>query len=684
MKKKWLLSAILLILFFVISMAAGTNGKVPLQPENLYDIQRVSDPQVSPCGNWIAYTISTTDLEKNSSDSNIWLYHFADGKSKQLTNNPKGDHSPRWSPNGKEIAFISSRDGVSNLYLLEVKTGAVRKLTSSETGLFEPIWSRDGKFILCTSRVLPKDKKNLENWTKKELPECQARTIDHLLFRQWDSWLGDERNHLFLVNCTDGSMKDITPGDRDVPPVSLSGSHDFDLAPDGQEACFTRNDAPMKAISTNHDLFLLDLESGKETKITSNLALDASPFYSPNDRFIAYTAMSKPAYESDRACLVLYDRKTHQHKRLTDSLDRSVRDILWHPSSKLIYFTCRELGRSSIYRVDLKGNITPIITGDGYNISLSLTPKGDRLVFLRSYNHQPYEIFSIDIKKIKHQAKQQPAKQLTFANADFLSKYELPKLEDFWFEGAGGTKVHGFIQKPPAFKLGKKYPAVLTIHGGPQNMWADRFMTNWFTFQMISSPGYVGIFIDPRGSSGYGSQFREEVSKDYGGRCYTDLMKGMDYVLENYNFIDKDKLAAIGGSFGGYSVNWIMGHNQRFKCLVSHAGLYNLVSFYGATEELWYPAWDMGETPWDEPEVYAKWSPHLHAKNFKTPTLVTHGGSDYRVPLGESLQLFTALQRQHVPSRLVIFPGEGHVITGPQDNVRWWKEIHRWFAQYLK
>ena len=215
-------------------------------------------------------------------------------------------------------------------------------------------------------------------------------------------------------------------------------------------------------------------------------------------------------------------------------------------------------------------------------------------------------------------------------------------------------------------------------------MWADRFMTTWFTFQLICSPGYVGVFIDPRGSSGYGSTFREQVSKDYGGRCFVDLMKGLDYAIEHYDFIDKTRQAAVGGSFGGYSVNWIMGHTNRFKCLVSHAGLYNLTSFYGATEELWYPAWDMGETPWDEPDIYKKWSPHLHAKKFKTPTLVTHGEEDYRVPFAESLQLFTALQRQGIPSRLVVFPDDGHVISIPQNNVRWWKEIHRWLKMYLK
>ncbi|MCK4763158.1 MAG: S9 family peptidase [Candidatus Aminicenantes bacterium] len=671
MKKK--IFAVFVVLFcFVIS---GSADKIPMKPADLYKIRKVSDPRLAPDGTQIAYTVSVPSLKENKHNSDIYLISTAGGKPEQLTARPGRDSSPRWSPDGTQIAFISNRDGTANIYLIPVKGGEARKLTASKTGLSSPIWSRDGRHILCKSRVLPKGKKNLENRTKEELPKCEARTIDRLLFRQWDAWLGDERNHLFLVDCKDGSMKELTPGDYDVPPVSLSGAHDFDISPDGREICFVRNDDPLPAISTNHDIFLLAVATLKETKLTTNKALDTQPHYSPDGRYIAYAGMKKAGYEADRERLFIYDRKTETHTNLTEKLDRSIGAITWNPDSKKIYFTCRDQGRGSIYRVDLKGNIRKI-TDSGYNVRPAVTPDGKKLVFLRSYNHMPYEVFTMAAGSKK-------VRQLTFENAGFLARYDLPKLEDFWFAGAGNTKVHGFIQRPPGFEPGKKYPVVLTIHGGPQNMWSDRFMTTWFTFQLISSPGYVGVFINPRGSSGYGSLFREQVSKDYGGRCYTDLMNGLDYVLENYDFVDKERLAAVGGSFGGYSVNWINGHSDRFKCIVSHAGLYNLVSFYGATEELWYPARDMGETPWDEPGVYAQWSPHLHAKKFKTPTLVIHGECDYRVPFAESLQLFTALQRRGVPSRLVVFPGEGHVISGPQNNVRWWREMHRWLAEYL-
>jgi len=647
-----------------------------MTPEDLYQIKNVSDPQISPDGKWIAYTVSIPDLEKNSFNSDIWLIPVSGGSPVLLTASPKSDHSPRWAPDGKRIAFISTRNGTANLYTIRIDGGEAQKLTSSKTNLYSPVWSRNGKYIVCGSRVLIEGKKDVENWTEEELAECKVRTINRLLFRQWDRWLGDKRNHVFLVNVEDGSMKDCTPGDFDTPPVSLSSYHDFDISPDGEEICYVKNEDPVLAVSTNHDIFVVNTETLKEEKITTNPALDTQLHYSPNGRYIAYAAMTKVGYESDRRCLVVYDRKEKIHTRLTDSLDRSVEQILWSSDSKILFFVTRDQGYRSIYRVDLKGNLKRI-TGDGYNSQITITTNGNNLVFIRSYNHWPYELFTM-------LAAGGEASQLTFTNAELMRELELPKLEEFWFEGAEATKVHGFIQKPPGFDPQKKYPMVLTIHGGPQNMWADRFMTTWFTFQLVCSPGYVGVFINPRGSTGYGSTFREQVSRDYGGRCYEDLMRGVDYVISHYDFVDESRLAAIGGSFGGYSVNWIMGHTDRFKCIVSHASLYNLTSFYGATEELWFPAWDMGQSPWEEPELYKRWSPHNYTKNFKTPTLVTHGELDYRVPFAESLQLFTALQKHGIPSRLVVFPDEGHVISAPQNNVRWWKEIHLWLEKYLE
>ncbi|UCF05571.1 MAG: S9 family peptidase [bacterium] len=668
-------TAALVIGIVLLGSSALSQTKRPMRPEDLYRLKSVADPRISPDGQWIAYTVSVPDLEENSSNSDIWLMSMTDWKAFQLTNSPAADHSPRWSPDAKTIAFISSRNGSANLFLIRPARGEAQQITFSETGLYSPVWVHTGTHIICGSRVFPEGKTIKENWSDEELPQCKARTIDRLLFRQWDRWLGDERNHIFLVDIETGSMKDLTPADFDTPPVSLSSAHDFDISPDGREACYIKNADPVPAISTNHDLFAVDVETLEETKLTSNPALDSQPHYSPNGRYIAYAAMEKPGYETDRKRLVVYDRKRGTNTRLTEDLDRSVREIVWAPDSKSLFFTARDEGRCSIYRVKLNGDLTKL-SNDGYNINPDLSPDGKTLIFLRSFNHIPNELYSMSVSGGK-------AIQRTFVNSDFLNELDLPPLEEFWFTGADNTRVHGFIQKPPGFTAGERYPVILTIHGGPQNMWADRFMQRWFTFQLVCSPGYVGVFIDPRGSSGYGSVFREQVSRDYGGRCFEDLMKGLDYVIGHYDFIDGSRQAAIGGSFGGYAVNWIMGRTDRFSCIVSHASLYNMTSFYGATEELWFPEWDMGKSPWLEPEIYDRWSPHRHTHNFKTPTLVIHGEMDYRVPFAESLQLFTALQRQGIPSRLVVFPDEGHVISKPQNNVRWWKEIHKWLGQYL-
>jgi dipeptidyl aminopeptidase/acylaminoacyl peptidase len=647
-----------------------------MTPEDLAKIKLVKDPRISPDGKWIAFTVSEPVLEEDLYNDDIWLMPLKGGEPKQITFSPEDDFSPRWSPDGNHLAFISARDIIENLYLIDMHEGEARKITNSETDLYDPLWSKEGNFIICGSRVLPEGKDQVENWTSTQLPKCKARSIDRLLFRQWDEWLGDERNHIFVVNPENGTKKDLTPGDFDTPPVSLSSKHDFDIAPDGSEICFVANKDSMPATSTNHDIFIKNLENNSEKKLTINPALDSRPHYSPDGRYIAFAAMEKVGYEYDRKVLTVYDRKDNSFTKLTEILDCSVGEIVWNKQSNKLFFTARDEGRSSIFQVDLKGKVKRL-AHEGYNIHLSINPSGEQLVFVRSYNHQPGELYVMSVKSGE-------AKQLTSMNETILTELDLPKLDEFWFAGANNTKVHGFLQLPPGFDPTKKYPVILTIHGGPQGMWADRFMTTWFTFQLICSPGYVGVFINPRGSSGYGSKFREEVSRDYGGKCYTDLMKGIDYVIANYDFVDEDKQAAIGGSFGGYSVNWIMGHTDRFDCIVSHAGLFNLISFYGATEELWYPAWDMGSTPWDEPGLYNKWSPHNYVKNFKTPTLVTHGELDYRVPFAESLQLFTALQKKEIPSRLLVFHDEDHVIEGLQNNIRWWKEIHRWFELYLK
>ncbi len=666
---------IFLLICFSLT-AIFSQNKRALKPEDLYKIVSVSDPQISPDSKWISFTASVPNLEDNKSNSDIWIVSRDGSQIKKLTNSPGADFKAKWLKSGSALVFISDRLGSDALFLINADGGEAELISEAEFDFSNFVISEDDKFIVAEARTQLDDKEYFENWTKKELPLCEARTIDRLLFRQWNTWLGDERNQLFKIDFASGVITNLIAEDIDVPPVSLTSNHDFDVSPDGLNLCYVANIDSQLAVSTNHDLFVKDLLTDVITKITSNLAKDSQPHYSPDGNYIAFTSMNKPGYESDTEVLTLYNTKSGEIERITDSIDISVEEIVWSDDSRYLFFNALEKGRCNIYRSDLQGNLTQL-TYEGYDVDIQVSSDENFITFARSFNHMPYEIFKLDLQNNE-------VSQLTNFNKNFLEEIDLPVLEDFWFIGAEGDSVHGFIQRPPNFDSSKKYPVILTIHGGPQNMWADRLMTRWFTFPLISSPGYVGVFINPRGSSGYGAKFREEVSRDYGGRCYTDLMNGLDYVIENYDFVDEERQAAIGGSFGGYMVNWIIGHTDRFKCVVSHASLYNLISFYGATEELWFPAWDMGDTPWTDKAIYEKWSPHNYAQNFSTPTLVTHGLNDFRVPFAESLQLFTALRRQGVDSRLVVFPDDAHVIYKSQNNVRWWKEIHLWFEKYLK
>ncbi len=668
-----------LVLIALLLAAATVHAQVrrPMTPEDLYRIPQVQDPQVSPDGRRIAFTVGLPDLEANEIDSDIWLMPASGGEPRQITRAPGADHSPRWSPDGSQLAFVSDRSGVANLYLIPIGGGEARRLTESETDLSSPIWSHDGRSLLCTSRVVPQElqPEERENWTSDELPESQARSIDRLLFRQWDRWLGDDRNHIFAVDVEDGSMIDLTPGLFDTPPVSLASNHDFDISPDGTEVCFVKNEDPDSATNTDHNLYLLNRSDGLLRRLTDNPGRDSQPHYSPDGRHIAYTSMKTPGYEADTAVLTIYNREDGTHRPLTGAFDVSIRQIRWDPDSQSLFFTSRAHGHVKVFFVNLEGEVRTV-SSIGYATGIAPTPDGSRLIMARSRNHQPAELYSVALSGGE-------TTRLTTLTEPAVVGIALAELEEFWFEGAGGARVHGFVQRPPDFDPNRKYPTVLVIHGGPQGMWADRFMESWFTFPLVSAPGYVGLFLNPRGSEGYGSEFRTQVSRDYGGRCFEDLMTGLDTAIERYPFIDAERLAVAGGSFGGYSVNWIIGHSDRFRCAVSHAGLYNLTSFFGATEELWFAGWDLGDSPWEDPELFSKWSPHHSAGAFRTPTLVTHGERDYRVPFAESLQLFTALQMQDVPSRLVVFPDEGHVFEIPQNNVRWWREIHRWLEMYL-
>jgi dipeptidyl aminopeptidase/acylaminoacyl peptidase len=494
------------------------------------------------------------------------------------------------------------------------------------------------------------------------------------MYRHWNRWLEGKRSHVFLSDVNGKNAVDMTPGDYDTPPLDLGGANDYTFSPDGKEICFVRNIDKIAAASTNNDLFIAGIADGKITKLTDNPANDNNPNYSPDGRYIAFASMERPGFEADKYRLMLYDRQKKTFTDLTKGLNLSAASILWHPSGKEIYFRAAERGSYSLYKVDIKSAKISNIFKGRYFRNLQFISDNE-IIYKKQTASMPYEIFKMNLKDKK-------AVQISRINSELLEQLEMPAYEEFWFGGAKGDRVQGFILKPPFFNPDKKYPAIQLIHGGPQGAWGNDFHFRW-NYQMFAAPGYVLYMINFHGSRGYGQDFCDAVSKDWGGAPYEDIKKGTEYVLNNFKFIDDNRLGAAGASYGGFMVNWIAGDENPYKCLVSHDGVYDQVSMYGATEELWFPEWEFNGTPWDKESQYRKWSPSERAKNFKTPTLVIHGEHDYRVPYTQGMQMFTALQRQGVKSKLLFFPDEDHFVQKPQNARLWWKTVHEWFAEFL-
>src|SRR5215475_2710088 len=646
-----------LALFFaaLLSLTAYAQTKRPMTFDDLMAIKRIGDAQISPDGSRVAYVVADVDKNLNRGKRSVWAVPTSGGSPQQLITSDKNDYSPRWAADGKWIAFLSTREGAPQIFMADAANPGAsnpRKVTSVPEGVGEFIWSPNGKMFAFTTDVYP-ECANLNCVAKRgeaeEKSKVKAVIADRLLYRHWDSFKRGKRSHLFVVPSEGGEPKDLTPGDYDVPPFSLGDPTAFDFAPDSSEVVFARNTDKVEATSTNNDLFIVSINGGEARRITGdNPGSDTTPRYSPDGKYIAYRSQARNGYESDRFRLMLYDRKAGTSKELSTGFDRWVGDLVWAPDSQNVFIGAEDRGRELIGAASISGGVKPIITNTSSN-GVTLSSDGKTLAFTRSGLSAPAEVFAAS-------SDGSGARQLTQTNAALMAQLDLSQAEDFEYAGAktpvvrtaklGKLKastdigpgkaamIHGFIVKPPQFDKSKKYPMVLLIHGGPQGAWLDSWGYRWNP-QMWAARGYVTVLINPHGSTGYGQAFTEEISGDWSGAAYEDLMKGVDHVIK-LGYVDPNRLGAAGGSYGGYMVNWILGHNNRFKALVSHAGVYNLTSMY-ATEELWFTDWEFKGTPWDNPELYTKWSPHLSAKNFNTPTLVVHGELDYRVPVGEGI-----------------------------------------------
>jgi dipeptidyl aminopeptidase/acylaminoacyl peptidase len=676
------------LVLFLIALATSAWAQNPTKHAMTFDdlmaVQRVGEPQISPDGRAVVYTVGATDMDANRVAHNVWVVSTAPGSQPRQLTQTGHDTRPQWSPDGKTIAFLSSREGAPQVYVMPAQGGNAKKITSLSTGADNEKWSPDGRSIAFTSGVFPDcpdDACNRARDDAAEKSKVKARAYDHLLFRHWVHWSDGKRSHLFLVAATGGTPRDLTPhADYDVPPDERGDPNDFNFSPDGKELCFTAVTDRPEAISTNGDLFLVPTTGGEPKRITTNPGFDGHPAYSPDGRFIAYHSQKTPEYESDRWRLMLYDRATGTQIEAAPSFDRSADEIAWSPDSKKIFFTATSEAEQPVYEIaPAPGSMPREILKDSFNEGISFSADGNNLAFLRSSLIAPAEVFT-------SQSDGSSARQISQHNAARLASIDMNPPEPFWYEGAGGTRIEGLLIRPPRFDASKKYPLLLLIHGGPQSLWTDSWGYRW-NEEMFASPGYVAVLINPRGSTGYGQKFTDEITDDWGGRVYEDLMKGVDYVVGTYPYVDGSRVAAAGGSYGGYMIDWMATHTGRFKALISHAGVFDQAAMYGATEELWFEEHDMAGTPWTNPESYRKWSPSTYAGDlvkYKTPTLVICGELDYRVPYTQSLAFFTAMQRQNVPSKLVVYPDEGHWILKPQNSQLWYKNFFDWLAAYME
>jgi dipeptidyl aminopeptidase/acylaminoacyl peptidase len=664
-------------LIFALCAPALFAQKRPFDADALLQIKRIGDPQISPDGKTVAFSVSQPDIANNRAARSIWTVQLAGGVPAKLAD--MADR-PRWSHDGSTVYYTGTSGGASQIWTIRPDGSGQRQITQLSTEASGQVVGSDGKYLLVTSDVYPQcgadDACNAKEIEAEKNSKVKARLITGLLYRHWTAWQGKTRSHLLSISLEDGKVVDLSPGDKIVPPFSLGGPDDYAISPDGGEVAFVMNGDAVPATSTNNDIYVVPIKGGIAQKITANPGADNSPQYSPDGKYLAYRSQARAGYESDKWRLIVLDRVNGRLTLPTDAVDRAVNSFVWSPDSKRLFFGVTDRGRQAIQFVSVEGGgVRAAVSGSNTLDDLQFTADGKTLVFTRQSGDSPVEI-------CRATSNGGSAVALTHLNDDLLNQYQLTPLEDFWVEGAEKTQVHSFIVKPPAFDPAKKYPVLMLVHGGPQGEWGESWTYRW-NAQVFAGAGYVVVMPNPRGSVGYGQKFTDDINQDWGGKPYDDLMAVTDYVAK-LPYVDAEKMAAAGGSYGGYMINWMLGHTTRFKCFVSHAGVYDLRSEAETTEELWFPTWEFGGMPWENPEVYDRWSPSKFVKEFKTPTLVIHGELDFRIPYSQGMALFTALQMQKVPSQMLMYPDEGHWVLKPQNSALWYKTFLNWVGMWTK
>ena len=649
-------------------MATPVHAARPMTIQDLLGAVRVADPQLSPDGKWVAFVRTTTDVPTGRRNADIWVV-AADGSSapKLLIGGDKTENTPRWAPDGKRIAFISNRDGDSNIYLADAGGGNIRAVTKVAGGVMPPmVFSPDGSSIAFVSDV-----------KQGPDPGGQVHRVTRLLYRHWDEWRENTRHHVFVVSVTGGEPRDLTPGDFDSPPGQQEDAA-VTFTPDGKHVVFVsnRDGSDKEAWSTNNDVWSVPVEGGPAKKLTANPAADAQPLFTPDGKSMIVRAQRRPGFESDRSYLDVYDTATWTKRTVFETPDLSVSDFALSKDGRTIYFTASNRGRDNLYSVPLTGGAPAELQTGG---SIGSIGVGESLVvFSRSSLTSPPDLWVTRLGGSRNHT------QLTRENEGWLKEITFAQPESLTVAGAGGTPIQYWLIKPPAFDPSKKYPVVFMIHGGPQGVWGDAWSTRWNP-SLWAAQGWVIAAPNPRGSTGFGQRFVDEISQDWGGKVMTDL-DAVFNTVGKLPYVDASKQGIAGASYGGYAVNWIIGHSNRFKAAVSHDGVFNLESMALSTEELWFTDWEFGGPPTSAKAraQFAKWSPHHFAEHMKTPTLVITNELDFRVPVDQGMQLFTALRRNGTPSEMLVFSDEGHWVLKALNSKLWHESVFGWLKKYLQ
>ncbi|NHB70108.1 S9 family peptidase [Perlabentimonas gracilis] len=651
----------------------------PLTSEQLWQMKRVGNPVVSPDGKWSLFTVTEYCIDQNSGSTYIYLMDNETAAQKQLTQCGKAG-SPVWAPNSTDIAFTSRRaNGLAQVYVMPIDGGEARMVTELPVGVFAPKWFPDGKRIAFVANVYPDyngDFDKLKQMLKESKDsKVSARVTENRIYKYWDRWLTEGMYpRIFSVDVNSKDVTDLMPNSAMF--FGMMGGASYDISPDGREIAFSANSTEPPYDQLNADIFILTTDgSGAMENITvENAAGDSNPVYSPDGRSILYGMQNIDHFYADNVQMVIYDRATKNRRNITKEIDISCSDWSWSSDGKTIYFMAEDRAMQSIFSIPSAGGKHKEVYRGGTNTGASLALGDKYLVFSNNSLNSPAELYRLELRRGN-------LMKMTTFNDEILAQVKFGDVENVTYMGANEADVQMFIVYPVDFDPNKKYPLVVMIHGGPHGTFGDQWHYRWNS-HLFAAPGYVTIMPNFHGSTSFGQDFAMSIHGNHSDKPFEDIMKATDYMVER-GFIDESKMAAAGGSYGGYMVSWIAGHTDRYAALVNHAGVYDFYTQFGSdftsNREIAY-----GGTPWDKPENMHRHNPAAFAENFKSPMLIIHGEQDFRVPIGHALTVYGVYKGMGLDARMVYYPNENHWILQPQNSIFWYNELHSWFERYLK